>query len=518
MKFKKLFSCIPRGGLSEHKGYVCAVSWALLLFLLHLWTTTRDCSFPFWYHWDEETKAVQVIENERNFNHPLLLVNATAALEKMWRPGTGNRQHVTILGRIVSASFAAAAIGLLAMSAWITFGPLAGLISGLFVLIHPLLFTLSHYFKEDTVLLFGWSSLVFAVALFTRKPEFKTALIMGFASAICVSAKYVGIVPAAGALVLLAACRRNLKTNAIGYATGLVPAVILFNFQITGGMDEALASIGREIQRQFANRTGFGSPLEYVLKDLGIAGSVLLVAGFVQARKLPVRVAAGPVVFAGAASAIYLAILHIPECFVPRYVLPAAVINWWFAGLAMNQLVASSRGKHRFYCLAVFFVFTGVALARFHSYSTARAEFTRPDIRLQFARELEEAARPGDKVMMDFMVNLPGRYAPQRSVAGWTPSASISAVYNCPTENGKGMYETLIDRGFTLAAVNPEYVKRYFNTEIGDRLPIIHKVKVRRGFYKDLRSRGKPVVKLEGAGNSILAPSLSLYRLAMPPE
>ena len=47
----------------------------VVLFIGALFFYTRHNDFPIFYHPDEETKGVQVVTGERNFHHPLLLLN-----------------------------------------------------------------------------------------------------------------------------------------------------------------------------------------------------------------------------------------------------------------------------------------------------------------------------------------------------------------------------------------------------------------------------------------------------------
>ena len=57
--------------------------WGGLLGVGLFWVYTRNADFPFWYHWDEGGKAAQVISGTRNMNHPQLLLNGAALLERM---------------------------------------------------------------------------------------------------------------------------------------------------------------------------------------------------------------------------------------------------------------------------------------------------------------------------------------------------------------------------------------------------------------------------------------------------
>lgn len=99
----------PKVDKRKLNAFIKGSLFSLVVFSLFLFVYTRNSTFPFWYHWDEEGKAAQIITNTRNMNHPLLLLNTAAFLEKGIQPGSENFQHVTHVGRITAAGFTAAA-------------------------------------------------------------------------------------------------------------------------------------------------------------------------------------------------------------------------------------------------------------------------------------------------------------------------------------------------------------------------------------------------------------------------
>ena len=58
-------------------------------------------------HPDERGKGEQVIEDWRNWNHPTLMLDATAAVVKWFKVDDSETDNVVIAGRRVSAAFAA---------------------------------------------------------------------------------------------------------------------------------------------------------------------------------------------------------------------------------------------------------------------------------------------------------------------------------------------------------------------------------------------------------------------------
>ncbi|MCB1102967.1 MAG: hypothetical protein KDL10_11415, partial [Kiritimatiellae bacterium] len=130
----------------------CGVIWSMLLGVAFLYAAGTGLKFPFWYHWDEESKAVQLTEGGRDLYHPLLLVNTADAVAHLVRPHQGSLQHATETGRMVAAAFMAASIAAMALAAWVTAGPMSGVLAGVFLFLHPLLFRYAHFFKEDPAL------------------------------------------------------------------------------------------------------------------------------------------------------------------------------------------------------------------------------------------------------------------------------------------------------------------------------------------------------------------------------
>ncbi|HEX8913021.1 MAG TPA: hypothetical protein VF796_11725, partial [Humisphaera sp.] len=117
---------------SSRLALVAAVAAAGLLFLASFWLFTRANRFPAGYHPDEPGKGLQVLQNRRNYRHPQLLLEASTVAARVAGaivpvPADADPedaavvvpvQRVVEVGRDVSAGFAAAAVGLLALVAW----------------------------------------------------------------------------------------------------------------------------------------------------------------------------------------------------------------------------------------------------------------------------------------------------------------------------------------------------------------------------------------------------------------
>ena len=167
-----------------------------MFFLAGLAWFSRGIDFPPFYHPDEINKVVQIQKNERNFNHPQLMLNSAALL--YWAGGSPKSTLQTAkITRWVSVIFAAATVAMLSYVAWLLTGTLlAQLLCGWLVLTTPKLFELAHYLKEDPALAAGFALVYLTAVLYFRKQDNFRAVAMGAAAGLVVSAKYIGIFPA----------------------------------------------------------------------------------------------------------------------------------------------------------------------------------------------------------------------------------------------------------------------------------------------------------------------------------
>jgi len=180
--------------------------FAALLFAASLTLFTRFNDFPFYYHPDEPGKVAQIQTGQWNFNHPMLMLTTARLAVRASRGDLTDPQCVVEVGRRISAGFAAASVALLAALVWIVGGRFAGITAGLLLLSHHQLFELSHYFKEDTALLFGISAWFLGLALYTKRPHWTTAALVGAGAALAVSGKYVGVFAPLLSLFLIPHC------------------------------------------------------------------------------------------------------------------------------------------------------------------------------------------------------------------------------------------------------------------------------------------------------------------------
>ncbi len=490
----------------------------LWLGLVHLYR--MNAVFPFWYHWDEEFKAVQVIFNIRNLHHPLLLLNTAAILEQLNDPGTYNSQHVTELGRLASAGFASAGVCILLWTAVKIKGVPAGFFVFCLVAFHPRLFELAHYFKEDSALFFGWSSVIGAARLYQRSPSSKTAFLFGIAAGLAVSGKYIGII---ASLCALACVLIDHRKRVPVFLLGAVTTFCLINYQALLQPGGALEKIQWEVGQQLNNQTFVKSPLTMLWLDLGPAGTVLFAASL-------------PVLFIGskhdrsvlllafaAMSVYFIALSHISRM-MDRYMLMIEVSVWWLIALGLAQILRISfisvrpLFRNLLFISAVLF-----CLWRLQTFPAAWEFFSAEDSRLQTARQLEGLVEPGDKLMLDFDVLFPGDvhyadgYFSQQSWQGWIPSYPSRVVQHWYKHDGEDMFETLLADGITLVAVSPRYVSRYKRIPTTTTIGHFRDVQWRRPFYERLFAEGELILENEGVPGTFVAPPLQVFRIAPPP-
>jgi hypothetical protein len=219
---------------------------ALLLLGASAWLTLSLWNdFPYFYHTDEPGKVKQIAEGTRNLHHPLLLLESVALAVKA--RGIYANQNIVETGRAISAAFAAAAVVLLSWTVARARGPWTGLAAGLLLLTQPDLHEYSRYFKEDAALLFGVTAVFAAIQLWEQKPGPLTALLLGTATALALSAKYIGaimLLPAAWILIPSSRGRSWPRTALAILA--LVSVAALINLRLLTDPDTFRDSLSRE--------------------------------------------------------------------------------------------------------------------------------------------------------------------------------------------------------------------------------------------------------------------------------
>jgi hypothetical protein len=324
-----------------------AVFWAILFgtCMAHF---TRHNDFPYYYHPDEPKKAFFVTETRAHFNHPQLLTAGTRLLA--WMTGANECPQMAVeRGRAVSAFFASMTVVMLGAAAWRLGGALAAGVAIPLLFFHPDLYEAAKYMKEDTALLAGIASSIFASVLFAEKPERWRALFLGLAAGLAVSGKYIGILipPLVMLLVLFTPkdalgprTRPLLLMNAFA-AMAAITTVI--NFDAIRQFPEWKYDFGREVDTFGPGKReeAISVPHLYFLRTLaGTVPITLLVLGAVQGFQIlrgggsERRRWLVPVLFLFG----YLGALSFSIYTYDRYALPADILLVWFGACGAGTI------------------------------------------------------------------------------------------------------------------------------------------------------------------------------------
>jgi 4-amino-4-deoxy-L-arabinose transferase-like glycosyltransferase len=219
-----------------------------LLFVATLWLDSRANGFPFFYHPDEPDKVDQLITGKWNFHHPLLMLGS-AELVKKALGVPDEEQRLVVMGRWCSAAYVAAGVTCFAMLAWRVRGWGAFWMVGLLLVTQHQLYELAHYFKEDASFFFAIAVALLALESHHRKAGAVSALLLGAACGLCISAKYLGAIMIVPAAVIMIAAQRGKRIGAMQWpllVVGIAAAVAVINFPVFANFDVFVHSFGRE--------------------------------------------------------------------------------------------------------------------------------------------------------------------------------------------------------------------------------------------------------------------------------
>lgn len=327
------------------------VGWCVALFCSALFFYTRDQRFPVEFHADESPKAVQVIEQRPTYRQPLLLITSTAAVARL--TNAKSIRGVVFAGRSVSATFAAGTVVLLSLFAYATAGEsvLAAIAVGAVTLSCPQLLLLAHYMKEDTALVFAGAMLVLAVWWHERQRTASSALLLGVASGLLASSKYVGLlcIPLAYWLVAHGPVETKPQRSR-RFSIALVVTWCAINYLVLLNPLRFLSNLGTEAAHPVAGHHGLADSIllfSPVWQMLTVQASPFVLAsatayalatlarwrGLSYARILFVL---GPLV--------YLALLSMSRFVLDRHLLPVTVAAYAMTGFAIVEVGALVKG------------------------------------------------------------------------------------------------------------------------------------------------------------------------------
>ena len=187
---------------------VFVVCWCVTVFCFSFELNTRHNDFPIAFHPDENTKVDQLQEDRRNFNHPLLMLEATRWLMD-WKKVSDDSFEIVRTGREASALCAATAVMGFTLAGYFAAGLPGLLLASIGLTFCPSLIVYAHYMKEDAALISGFGVTAAGMAwVWNRRGwagQFIGPLIAGAGVGLAASGKYVGAMAITGALAAVIA-------------------------------------------------------------------------------------------------------------------------------------------------------------------------------------------------------------------------------------------------------------------------------------------------------------------------
>jgi len=273
VKFRSRFALMQLAAFFESPVLRAKLAWrdwllAGLFFLTGLWLYTRHNDFPCFYHPDEPSKAAQIIKNEYNFNHPLLLLQTTRLISWV-RQSPRTRQPVAQDGRTASALFAAGAVACFVLLAAHLRGSMAAGATGLLLLANPQFFELAHYMKEDPALAFGLAVFFVALVRCWLEPSAARFAWLGAGCALAVSGKYIGVVVLPLALLPVFFQHGPRGRSLAILALTFLGVLLAINHSMLSSLGDFTGNLGREVDFAVHGHKGLTRPVPH-----GVYGKV----------------------------------------------------------------------------------------------------------------------------------------------------------------------------------------------------------------------------------------------------
>ncbi|HLZ02014.1 MAG TPA: hypothetical protein VKR55_07650 [Bradyrhizobium sp.] len=504
---------------------------ALVLASVSLWIFTRHNDFPRDYHPDEPSKIAQLVHpaQERNFNHPLLMLEATNVV-RMALGVHNDERAVLLIGRWTSATFAAIAVLALALAGYCFGGCRGLLLCGGMVALCPALAVYAHFFKEDTALLAGLGIAIAGASwlLSATRPQMQwlAAAVMGTGFAAATSGKYVGVAAALPCLAaLLVAPRmepRGLMRRFVAFAVPAAAVTLMVNFRAFQDLVMLTPAASQRVVGEFFHATtghdglALGVPNAFLLR---VSVSELLpdAWAFVAVATLLLLVRPRALALSEMVGGVFLLtfalVLSWSAFPFPRYALPVTVLGYFVAGQMMNSALQRLERPIWFKsaafagCVVLIVAVQGAQVWRFNKQF---ADDSRQRLREWVASHVEEQAA----ILAEDFTVLEGagdswRYPTQNRIAARIIRVG-SVADRAPT------FEQLKMSGVDYVAVAEPKYERYFRPGVHSTSSEgANQVAQHRRFYEDLFARAELVWSSAPSppSHAYLNPELRLYRL-----
>ncbi|MCE9612004.1 MAG: hypothetical protein K8R23_17540 [Chthoniobacter sp.] len=488
--------------------------WAVLIFAVTLLLNTRHNDFPFFYHPDETAKVEQVLTGEWNFHHPMLLLTTTKAAVVVCGV-KAQEQNVVEAGRWVSAGMIAAAVVALSLLAFAWRGWTSALTSGAALVLHHQLFELSHYLKEDSALLMGVAWTFLAAFLFWRKPDAARAALLGAATALAISGKYVGVMMLAVALPVLWRAPAPKGRCGWSFVAALAAVLVLVNLPLLLQPGVFRQSFDREVglvvHGQGGRRSVPHAQYWSVFRDNSTLVVWLLLLVFLASRWRERRTLSLPEWLVLAFPFAFALILSFSPKSNDRYFLPATA---GFTLLAAVGAVDAARLLTRWLPLRGALAATAAVLVagQLPSWLKYNAAF-RTDDNADLIAWVRTELPPNAVLSRDSRARLPdsGSEKAQRRTA---PLAQKILGGRFAADHGTIAEQRA--KGVTHVAVSESDYGRFFLRNLRPREGAEEDFAKRKAFYAELLRDGERVFSRERGPVLYLHPGLRVYRL--PPE
>ncbi len=494
------------------------VGIALVVFLAGFLHFSRHNDFPAHYHPDEPSKVRQVKQGGFNFNHPLLLLQATKVI---LGPSAAEENQNTIVraGRTASALFTAAAAACLVLAAAHLAGPLAAAAAGALLLANHQLYELAHYMKEDAALAFGICATALAYVRCARLPGGWAFALLGASCALAVSGKYLGALVLVFPLALVIAQKPGHRLRAsLITALGFLVVLVAINFPMLGSLKEFSANLGREVGFVVGGHKGltrsvphgvYGAvfrhatnPFLWILIGLFYAG--VIASFFPRLREvLRLRSLEWSVVLLAAFPVVYTLILSFSPKTHHRYFLPVTCLVLLLAALAPFL----SRARWAIPLGAVLFLGAlGLSISRALVYDRGFQN----DARLRLVEYVNRELPRDAVIVQDKRVGLPSQGDPRFEGSGMEISQRVDDQFFAADA---GTLSELQAAGIRYVAVSEGDYGRFFLKTHKPRAEEAGEYERRKKFYEELFSIGTLIWESPSGQMQYLQPSIKLYRL-----
>ncbi|HEX8372887.1 MAG TPA: glycosyltransferase family 39 protein [Chthoniobacterales bacterium] len=477
--------------------------WIILagFFLVALFAYIWANGFPFFYHSDEESKALQLLYGYRNFWHPMLMLSATKLIAHL-TGADGDSQAITVVGRCLSATFSAVGVAAFVHLAWRRQGMGAAVLTGFFLLILPLLFDVSHYCKEDPALFMGFAFTLLAFDCFWERPDKRRVLLAGLAAGVATSAKYPGaLLILAGIVVVL--LRTKETSSRLQFLLAAFATVLAINWEWLFHMGELSLGVQRESAMLAAGHDGVASHLPHgrywliLLWQLGWGMLVAALAGMFLSR-MPGQLISKERVL-GATALLLLVLMSFSPKVSERYLLPFMAAFCYLAACGVIHMVCF---LPRFRTPATFLL---VALVSAHPLMLL-GEYVRDfshDSRAEMSAWTKSHFKKHDRLATSLWTRLPGFYQGQY-IVGVAPADYVADL---------GTVAQLKEMGYTWVAVADVESARFEDAQQTGTSTSESAFQHRRTFYEDLRSQADLRWSAPKGTVYNLHPGLKLYQL-----